>query len=112
MWNFNKSKGYIYYIGNQNDIIGYCLLDDSNTIRGFFIKNEYRNLGLGTKLLQHVINENCSKTIVVNINKPAVNVYTKLGFKILGERRDFNLLIGYYGDLDNELKTKLYNKLK
>ena len=109
-WIKYESKGYIYIVEYNGDLAGYCLIDESNTIRGLFVKPKYRNLGIGTKLLKCVINDYDS--ITVNINKPAVKVYTRVGFTILGERQDMDFLIGYYGDLSDKQKEKLVSRLK
>lgn len=112
LWLLHNSQGNIYVVEKEHDVVGYCLVDSDNTIRGLFVKEEYRNCGAGTLLLQTVIENHKSKTIVVNINKPAINVYIRNGFKLLGERKDFDLIIGYYGELDDELEQKLRSKIK
>ena len=76
------------YIG-ANNVLGEVYIDN---IAVFY---NYREFGIGTALLKHLINvskdENCDLlTLEVRVsNKPARKLYEKLGFKEVGVRKNF-----------------------
>lgn len=92
----NKSLGYLEY----------SLIYDRMEIDQFMVLDEYRNNGIGTKLLAHLISLAISYR-VVNItlevrisNKIAINLYKKFGFREVALRKF------YYGDEDGILMEK------
>ena len=62
-----------------------------------FIDSEYRNRGLGTKMLQYLealAKDDKMTTITINVmpkNKPALKLYEKMGFKKLKSNREQEL---------------------
>ena len=74
---------------------GYILLQESKkdwTIRGFFVDQQCRNRGIGSKLLEKVdeiVSASKKKICYVNITEGAEDIYLKHGFTILGRRSDF-----------------------
>ena len=64
-----------------------------------FIDSEYRNRGLGTKMLQYLealAKDDKMTTITINVmpkNKPALKLYEKMGVKKLKSNREQELLL-------------------
>ena len=92
----DKSVGYLEY----------SLIYDRMEIDNFNVLDEYRNQGIGTKLLAHLISLAISYR-VVNItlevrvsNSIAINLYKKFGFREVALRKY------YYGDEDGILMEK------
>ena len=92
----DKSVGYLEYslIYDRMEIDNFCVLD------------EYRNQGIGTKLLAHLVSLAINYR-VVNItlevrisNDIAINLYKKFGFREVALRKF------YYGDEDGILMEK------
>ena len=92
----NKSVGYLEYslIYDRMEIDNFCVLD------------EYRNQGIGTKLLAHLVSIAINYR-VINItlevrvsNEIAINLYKKVGFREVALRKF------YYGDEDGILMEK------
>lgn len=92
----DKSVGYLEYslIYDRMEIDNFCVLD------------EYRNQGIGTKLLAHLISlainyRVINITLEVRIsNEVAINLYKKFGFREVALRKF------YYGDEDGILMEK------
>ncbi len=83
------------YLGKP---VGYICCDDTlgevciNTVA---VVENFRKAGLGTKLLQKIIEwckNNNTESLTLEVresNIPAINLYTKCGFIILGKRKNF-----------------------
>ena len=92
----DKSVGYLEYslIYDRMEIDNFCVLD------------EYRNQGIGTKLLAHLVSlainyRVINITLEVRIsNEVAINLYKKFGFREVALRKF------YYGDEDGILMEK------
>ena len=92
----NRSVGYLEY----------SLIYDRMEIDNFLVLDEYRNKGIGTKLLAHLISLAINYR-VINItlevrvsNDVAINLYKKFGFREVALRKY------YYGDEDGILMEK------
>ena len=101
---------YIENFGNENDcgvfaevdgkavgaawtriILAYGHIDDKTPELALSILPEYRNQGIGTKLMKklfELLHKNGYKQTSLSVNKenPAVNFYHRLGYKIIKER--------------------------
>ena len=104
-WNFEtllddaKSENSHYVLAlNSGKIIGFAgikLSLDSADVMNIAVKKEFRNSGIATELLQNLINyckEHHIKNIFLEVNEknfPAINLYSKLGFKFIGVRKKF-----------------------
>ena len=105
----NKSKK-IFVISVKNQIVGYILLCDLGKeieLERICIIKKYRSLGLGVKLasesFKHFNNAEKCFLEVNKKNKIAINLYSKLGFEVSGERKN------YYGEGEDALlMTKLF----
>ncbi len=56
-------------------------------VYAFFTLPEYRGRGLGTSLLQHVLSETPNVLLATNPSAMSRGIFTKLGFRAVGERR-------------------------
>ena len=112
-WNINNLKNDFsnpnstYFIAKLDDeIVGFAgiltICDEAN-IMNIVSKANKRHLGIGTKLLDALVdsakNQNLkSITLEVNINNyPAINLYEKFGFKRIGLRKK------YYNNTDDAI---------
>ena len=69
---------------------GYGYIDDSTPELGIAVKPNYRNQGIGTQLLKKLIStshKNSVKALCLSVDKrnPAVHLYQRVGFKVVGE---------------------------
>lgn len=121
-WNYNVFKeellnnnSYYYKVVKNNEIVGFAgiwiCIDEAN-IMNIVTKKNYRNNGIATLLLKHLINLANSlnlKSITLEVNEnnlTAINLYKKLGFITLGTRKK------YYNNEKNALimtKTLIEN---
>ena len=77
-----------------------CFLDESAVATGrwrktkhgiklerFAVLKEYRNLGLGSKIVDFILTQvSLDDTIYLHAQEAVVNFYEKLGFKVFGEQ--------------------------
>lgn len=92
--------------GNSVGYLEYSLIYDRMEIDNFLVSDNYRNQGIGTKLMAHLVSLAISYH-VVNItlevrmsNAVAINLYKKFGFREVAIRKY------YYGDEDGILMEK------
>jgi len=99
-------KGYVAVTGN-NEIIGYATfffayytwIGKSLYMDDLYVKNEFRGKGIGTQLINTVINlaktSKCQKLRwqVSEWNKPAIDFYQSLGATIDGVESNCDLII-------------------
>ena len=94
-----SSLNSYYIVAKQGDeIVGFTgmkiVLDEAD-IMNIVTKKDKRNLGIGTALLQELISVAKSHSIhkltleVSEINKPAIHLYEKLGFKKIANREKY-----------------------
>lgn len=79
---------YVYEINNS--IIGFIGIN-KNYIEGIFIKEEYQNKGVGSKLLNYI--KNLYNELYLNVyknNDNAIEFYKKHNFNIIKEKIDEN----------------------
>lgn len=79
---------YVYEINNS--IIGFIGIN-KNYIEGIFIKEEYQNKGVGSKLLNYI--KNLYNELYLNVyknNDNAIKFYKKHNFNIIKEKIDEN----------------------
>ena len=117
-WNFNilksefKNPSSTYIVAKIGDeIVGFAgiwkSVDDVH-ITNIVTKKNKRNLGIASQLLEKLIEISKTKkvgsiTLEVNENNiPAINLYKKYNFQILGKRKK------YYNNADNAIIMTLY----
>ena len=99
---FNKVLGFFI----DDTIVGfldYSVIYDRLEVNYIFVKEKYRRQNIAYRLLSYIINnynyENI--TLEVNINNiKAINLYQKLGFKIIATRPN------YYNGVDGYLMER------
>jgi len=102
---FSKRLEYVI----DNEVIGYLdysLIYDRMEIDNFYVNEEYRRNGIGSKLMTYldsVANRNDVINITLEVrvsNEAAINLYKKYGFVEVALRKY------YYGDEDGILMEK------
>lgn len=110
----SRRKGLVSY--NLSPVQGFILVEvspvrEAVTIRGLFVSPEARGRKIASRLVQYVqrvVKDQSKvlygeKAIWVNITSGAENIYTRLGFKVLGTRKDFpDQKIAYWGEISPE----------
>jgi len=97
---------------DTNKVIGNCGLHEVNEIHrravfGIFIgEKNYWNQGIGTEATAlaldfgfNILNLNNISLEVVAFNQRAIRCYEKIGFKLVGTRRQFAFMAGEYHDV-------------
>ena len=106
--NDNPFSRYVEYI-QDNKVVGkmqYSLIYDRMELDDIYVQEEYRNNGIGNKLMAYLISVAISEN-VINItlevrisNEIAKNLYKKYGFREVALRKN------YYGNEDGILMEK------
>lgn len=88
-----------YYIALYGDVVigymGFQSIFSEAFITNVAIKKDFRSLGYGKKLMEYFIDvckkENIARASleVKTTNKPALSLYSKLGFEIEGKRNNY-----------------------
>ena len=118
-WNYNVFKSELenenskYIVAHQNNCIvgfaGIWIAIDVAHITNIVVKKDLRKTGIGTLLLQELINmcKNLQiKEITLEVNEhnvSAIKLYEKFGFKQVGLRKK------YYNNEDNALIMTKFN---
>ena len=119
---FNKDFVKLFDIQNKiNDKISIILVyEEENVIKGFLyaedlidnidlleivVDKKYRNMSIGSKLIEYLIDNYCyyDKSITLEVavnNDVALKLYKKFGFKVVNTRKR------YYGDIDAYLMKR------
>ncbi len=104
----------IYLVAKLNQqIVGFggikMILEEAN-VMNIVVKKDFRNQGIGTLLLEKLIQlakEKKSTSITLEVNEEnysAIHLYKKLGFKQMGSRKN------YYDGKDGYIMTKKLSK--
>jgi len=97
-WVITDSDTVVDINKDTPEIIGYGLLSmaaNEAHILNFCIKPERQNQGLGKSLMQHLIGQAKllnAKSVYLEVrlsNNIAYDLYIKLGFKVIGNRKDY-----------------------
>ena len=86
-------NGNIILTYEKNDrIIGMIEVRDNNHICLFFVDKKYHNKGIGRELFNEVLLKIEGKTeyFEVNASPFSEEIYSKLGFKSIGEKKEIN----------------------
>ena len=100
------SDVYLMYLYEEDNIIkGFIIcnhLYEKMEILLLFVKDEFRNQGIGRKLVEHLYDISEIITLEVSVeNYPALHLYEKLGFKEVGRRSK------YYKGIDALIMEKV-----
>ncbi len=81
--------------GIRGKVVGYIggyIVFDTVYINNIAVSKECRNQGIGTALLNDFIVKSGSRILTLEVRKsnvPAINLYKKFAFEVVGERRGF-----------------------
>ncbi len=95
----NNNKNHIYIIISNKQNIGFLDYQVNNKmveINNICIDKKHQGKGIGTYILKNIINSNLDKTISLQVfiqNKKAINLYTKLGFKIIQSSKTHHTML-------------------
>ena len=100
----NPFSEYLIYL-DKNKILGYLnyyLIYDRIEIANFYVLDKYRHQGIGSKLLDYLINLDYQNITleVKETNDIAINLYLKKGFIKVAKRKN------YYQGIDGILMQK------
>ncbi|WP_461829321.1 ribosomal protein S18-alanine N-acetyltransferase [Aquifex sp.] len=99
------SKRFVLELDGR--VVGYIIywvVRDEATIMTFAIDKEHQNRGYGEFLLRESLKKINAKRILLDVRKTnlrAINLYRKLGFRLVSERK------AYYSDGENALFMEL-----
>ena len=88
----------IYVVRSEGEIIAFAIVQTISTFRLYiqtlYVHDNYRGLGLGTMLLQHIENTAPGRAAnlficVSSFNDRAQKLYAEFGFEVVGELHDF-----------------------
>lgn len=84
----------IFYATNNNEIIGAGCIDSENYLTSLYVKEEYRNKGIGTAIMKEII-KNSSKDALITMHASikAISLYNRLGFTKIDEKNDENYVL-------------------
>lgn len=106
---FENGNSKYFVAKHDNEIIGFAgivAIFDEVDIMNIVVKKNKRNLGIGSLLLEKIIEFSKDYTYItleVNIkNTPAIKLYKKYGFKQVGLRKK------YYNNQDDAILMNLY----
>lgn len=104
-WSYNilkqeleNSKSKYFVAKQENEIVGFAgimLIIDEVNIMNIVVKKDKRNLGIGSLLLEEIINYSkihIATSITLEVNEkniPAIKLYKKYGFKQVGLRKKY-----------------------
>lgn len=106
----NNSSKYIIIKNENNQIVGFGgikIIIDEADIMNIVTKKSCRNIGIGSIILQNLINISKSENLksitleVAENNLPAINLYKKFMFEIVGIRNKY-----YNNEINAILMTK------
>lgn len=103
---------YCYLDGKENSAIGVMGIQDKtnvNLIRHAYVKTTHRGEGIGSKLIQYLL-ENSTKPNLVGTWKAAswaINFYQKHGFKLVNESTKNRLLNTYWDIPERQVDTSV-----
>ncbi len=105
----NCSSSHYIVAKLNNEIVGFCgikVVLDSADIMNIVVKKDFRNLGIGTALLNEIITLCLSlnlSSITLEVRKDneyAISLYKNFGFETLGVRKK------YYNGIDGFIMEK------
>lgn len=96
----NSSLDFIYGYYEDDELIGFIhvnVLYETMDLVNIVVSEKYRNKGIGSELLNYVIQQHDISNIMLEVNENnenAINFYLDNGFQIINKRKK------YYGEDD------------
>lgn len=103
---FDNKNQKIYIFEQDNILVGFIHVEKTYEILSIlhiYINKKYRNQNKALLLIDYILSDTDIETIIleVNVNNiPAINLYKKLGFKIINTRKK------YYNGIDAYIMEK------
>lgn len=103
----NTSYSRVYLYEEDNRVLGFIHVDSHFEIMDLInivVKEEYQNKGIGSQLLEFVINNESYDKIMLEVretNLNAIHLYEKYNFKEIYRRKK------YYGDCDAVIMERM-----
>ncbi len=92
---FDNKNQKIYLFEQDNILVGFIHVEKTYEILSIlhiYINKKYRNQNKALLLIDYILSDTDIETIIleVNVNNiPAINLYKKLGFKIINTRKKY-----------------------
>jgi ribosomal-protein-alanine N-acetyltransferase len=92
---------HIYVYEEDNKVLGFIQIEEHFEITDIIniaVDKDYQGKGIGTTLIQHVIDNTKAEKIMLEVkanNDPAINLYNSMGFKQIHIRPNY-----YEGNID------------
>lgn len=111
--NHEMNEGVMFWgLEENNELLGVMGIQDKgevSLIRHFYVKTSQRKGGIGTKLLNHLINLT-DKPILIGTWESAewaINFYLKNGFKLIPHEEKEELLHRFWNVSERQIKTSV-----
>lgn len=95
---FNNSNNNAYFIKTEDTIVGFILVDkdtDLYVLQEMFILNNYKNKGVGQKVVISLFNQNRGKWIIKSL--PCSPLAERFWKKVISNYMDNNYIVEYVG---------------
>lgn len=89
-WKSRFAKKQPFVASKQNVIVGFIELEDDGHIDCLYVHTEYQGLGIGRRLLEHLIqkaHERSITSLYVEASKIAVPLFEKFGFRYISTNK-------------------------
>lgn len=87
------SDAYVAVDGDK--VVGYIIVEnvlDEGCVTSVAVESEYRNRGIGSKLLTYALGHGKAASVYLEVNEknaPAIALYVSCGFEKVGERKKY-----------------------
>lgn len=123
LWDQNHILNCRYVYELDGEVVGWvalCSMSKRACYRGcvevsLYVHPSYRNVGVGTALLSHLIKESEQKgywslySCIFSTNTESIKLHLKLGFRLIGERE--KVAKDIFGKWQNTMLLELRSKL-
>jgi len=104
----NRSETQSFVACIDGVIIGVAIVDNTHTLRYLYVKKEFQNEKIGTKLLKKVIecsSEHRSLWLTTGADERLIDFYSRAGFRVINKIYKNNVFIGANMVLRNRCRS-------